>query len=122
MSVLVDTSVWVEFFKGGCLELDMLLNADSVITHPLIIGELACGTPPSRKQTLQDLSNLDYSVSSNQAEELQFIEENQIFGLGCGFIDLSLLASTVLTQECRLWTLDKRLETLASKFQVNYAI
>lgn len=118
MSILVDTSVWVEFFKGNCNELESFLIADRVITHPFIIGELACGTPPSRKQTLQDLSNLDYSVNTNQDEVLQFIEENLLFGLGCGFVDLTLLASTVLTKECKLWTLDKRLNKLATKLGV----
>ena len=120
MNILVDTSVWVEFFKCNIPELESFLLADCVITHTFIIEELACGTPPSRKQTLQDLSNLDYSVHANHEEVLQFIEQNLLFGLGCGLVDLALLASTVLTQECKLWTLDKRLNNLAIKLGVEH--
>ena len=49
-----------------------------------------------------------------------FIERERLYGLGCGLVDLSLLASTLLTAETRLWTLDKRLALLAARFGVNF--
>ena len=51
--ILVDTSVWVNHFKDRNEDLVRLLFSDSVLIHPLIIAELACGTPPApRTQTL----------------------------------------------------------------------
>lgn len=39
-------------------------------------------------------------------------------GLGCGLVDMSLLASTLITPGAELWTLDKRLAELAGRFGV----
>ena len=57
--VLIDTSVWIDHFRNGNATLVRLLSEDSVRTHPMVIGELACGTPPApRTRTLGDLSLL----------------------------------------------------------------
>ncbi|MCA1779720.1 MAG: hypothetical protein LC637_10135 [Xanthomonadaceae bacterium] len=48
MSVLVDTSVWVGHFKRRNDSLVDLMLRDEVLTHPTVLGELACGTPPAR--------------------------------------------------------------------------
>ncbi len=55
--VLVDTSVWVDHFRRPNSRLVELLLLDRVIMHPLILGEIACGTPPKRDQTLADLDS-----------------------------------------------------------------
>lgn len=49
---LVDTSVWVAHFRQNNRLLTELLGRGLVLTHPLVLGELACGTPPARAQTL----------------------------------------------------------------------
>jgi hypothetical protein len=56
--ILVDTLVWMDHFRDGNDTLIGLLDLDLVLVHPLIIGELACGAPPSRAQTLTDLASL----------------------------------------------------------------
>ena len=53
-------------------------------SHPLIISELACGTPPSRAQTLTDLASLQPARQASAAEVLAFIDREHLFGLGCG--------------------------------------
>lgn len=54
--ILVDTSVWVDHFKNRNEDVVRLLVSDSALIHPLIIAELACGTPPApRVQTLNNL-------------------------------------------------------------------
>jgi predicted nucleic acid-binding protein len=57
--VLVDTSVWVDHFRRHNDALADLLGLDRVMMHPMVLGELACGTPPSRSRTLADLGRLD---------------------------------------------------------------
>jgi len=49
---------------------------------------------------------------------MDFIESQRLFGLGCGLVDLLLLASTLMTPGAELWTLDKRLGALAERFSV----
>jgi len=49
---------------------------------------------------------------------MDFIERARLFGLGCGFVDLLLLASTLMTPGVELWTLDRRLNALAERFDV----
>ena len=117
-SVLVDTSVWVDHFRRGNTDLAMLLALDLVLMHPLIVGEIACGTPPSRSQTLLDLGRLQPSQQASVRETMAFVEREQLFGLGCGLIDMQLLASTLMTPGVALWTLDKRLGALAERFGV----
>jgi len=41
--MLVDTPIWVEYFRHGNTRLARHLQAGTVRTHPMIIGELACG-------------------------------------------------------------------------------
>lgn len=119
--VLVDTSVWVEHFRGGSVGLEDLLEADRVIIHPMVLGEVACGTPPARAQTLRSLSNLHPSQQATLKEVLAFVEQERLYGMGCGLNDLSLLASVMLMPGCTLWTLDKRLYAMAERFGVAYA-
>lgn len=118
-SVLVDTSVWVDHFQHGNDALVNLLNADLVLVHPMVLGELACGTPPApRAQTLQDIELLQQSQQASLRETMALIEREKLYGLGCGLIDLVLLASTMITPNAECWTLDKRLTALCERFGV----
>jgi len=119
--VLVDTSVWVDHFRQRNDGLMHLLERDLALTHPLIVGEIACGTPPHRAQTLTDLSSLQQTPQAGIREVMDFIERERLFGLGCGLVDLLLLCSTLLTPTAQLWTLDKRLSALAQRFGVVHA-
>jgi len=118
--VLVDTSVWVDHFRRRNNALADLLGLDLVLAHPLIVGEIACGTPPQRDRTLSDLNALQPSRQASVREVMDFIERERLFGLGCGLVDLLLLASTLMTPGVELWTLDKRLSALADRFGVMY--
>ena len=117
-AVLVDTSAWVDHFRLGNDVLVELLELDLVMAHPLIVGEIACGTPPRRIQTLSDLNGLQQVQQVSARELLEFIERERLFGLGCGLVDLMLLASALITPGVALWTLDKRLSALAERFNV----
>ena len=119
--VLVDTSVWVEHFRRRNETLVNLLTLDLALTHPMIVTELACGTPPApRARTLTDIGTLPQARQANLDELRDLIEREQLFGLGCGLVDLTLLASALLTPGCQLWTHDKRLVQLAQRFGIAY--
>ena len=119
MMVLVDTSVWVDHFRRPNAVLAELMVFDRVLTHPFVVGELACGTPPApRQRTLDDLALLLPAQQAAPDEVQDFIEREKLFGLGCGLIDLTLLACTRITPGAKLWTLDKRLAALAARCDV----
>ena len=111
--IIVDTSVWIDHLRNTNPELIQLLNKALVLTHPFIIGELACGNLHKRAQFLILMKNLPIAKEATNQEVLYFIEHNQLMGRGIGYIDSHLLASTALTAETKIWTLDKRLNNLA---------
>jgi predicted nucleic acid-binding protein len=119
MSVLVDTSVWIDHFRHSNGALVGLIGLDLVLTHPMVILEIACGTPPApRIQTLSNLGLLQFCNQASLGEVTEFIEREKLYGLGCGLVDIALLASTLITPHTELWTLDKRLADLAGRFGV----
>lgn len=119
--VLADTSVWVAHFRSASPVLQSLLAMDQVLGHPLIVLELACGTPPApRERTLGDLGKLQQAVVATTDEILALIEKAQLHDSGCGAVDMALLASVLLTPDTLLWTLDKNLDTLATRLGVAF--
>jgi predicted nucleic acid-binding protein len=119
--VLVDTSVWVSHFKKSNEVLVDLLKTDDVCCHPLIIAELACGTPPQpRDKTIKDLSLLRTATIATMNEVLSCIEQRKLYGRGCGYVDIALLTSTLLSKETLLWTFDKQLCALAAELKVEF--
>lgn len=118
IGVLVDTSVWVDHFRQHNDALTRLLELDMVLTHPMVLGELACGTPPARTQTLTDIERLQQTRQASMREVMDFVEGEKLYGLGCGLVDMVLLASTLMTPGTELWTQDKRLLLLSQRFKV----
>lgn len=117
--VLIDTSVWIDHFRQRNDVLAELLDLDLALTHPMVLVELACGTPPApRVQTLNDIGLLKQTQEASLREVMRFIENEKLYGLGCGLVDVVLLASTLMTPGAALWTLDKRLVALAERFNV----
>lgn len=121
MSVLIDTSVWVDHFRRRNETLIQLITTDQALTHPLVLVELACGTPPEpRARSLHDIGLLRPAQQATWTEVMQFIEVEKLYGQGCGGVDLTLLASTLMTPGAQVWTLDRRLSALARQLAVAY--
>ena len=117
--VLVDTSVWVDHFRSRNTGLVDLLAQDLAMTHPMVLVELACGTPPApRERTLADIGLLQQTQQATLGEVASLIEREKLYALGCDLVDLVLLASTLMTPGAELWTLDQRLASLAARFGV----
>jgi predicted nucleic acid-binding protein len=56
--ILVDTSFWIEHLRAGSNRLRGLLLDEQVLCHPLVVGELACGTLRKRDEILTMLKAL----------------------------------------------------------------
>ncbi len=117
--VLVDTSVWVSHLHKGDVGLEKLLNNGEVVCHPFIIGELACGNLKNRREILIHLQSLPKTISAEDDEVIEFIENHQLMGKGLGYIDIHLIAAAVLTG-VPLWTFDKTLDKISKKIGINY--
>jgi predicted nucleic acid-binding protein len=109
---LVDTSVWVDHLRHGEALLQDLLTSGQVITHPFIIGELACGNLAHRGEILRLLSELPTANVASHEEVLHLIERHKLHGKGLGWLDAHLLASALLSKT-PLWTRDRKLAITA---------
>jgi predicted nucleic acid-binding protein len=119
--VLVDTSVWIDHFRQGHPELKELLNNAQVVCHPFVVGELACGGLKKRAEILSLLQSLPMARLAEHSEVLRLIESRKLMNLGLGYIDIHLLASTILTG-VPIWTLDKKLDHAADELGVSFKI
>jgi len=116
--ILVDTSVWVDHLRKGDLAMQWLLDSDSVLAHPMVIGELAMGQLHPREPILRVLGLLPVVVLADHDETMRFVTQHKLYGLGVGYIDAHLLASVRLTPDAALWTRDKRLANVAEKLRL----
>jgi predicted nucleic acid-binding protein len=114
---LVDTSVWVDHWRRGNEQLASGLAVGGVLTHPFVIGELACGTLPKRATTLRLLEALPVAAIARHREVLAMVENRALAGGGLGWVDVHLLAAASLNA-VRLWTLDKALRRAAERLEV----
>jgi hypothetical protein len=116
---LVDTSVWIDHLRRADEVLIDLLNRRQVMVHPFIIGELAVGNLWPREAVLEELQKLRRVVVADDNEVLHLVEHERLFGIGLGYIDVHLLASTRLTPETFLWTRDQDLLAAAERLSLD---
>lgn len=117
--VLVDTSVWINHLREGHAELADLLNEGSVACHSFIIGELACGSLKNRTEILSLLQALPGATVAGHEEVMRFIDDHKLMNRGIGYIDVHLLASTMLSG-IPIWSLDKNLDETSEEFGMNF--
>ncbi len=117
--ILVDTSVWIDHLSKGNNTLSLLLEQDLVLTHPFVIGELACGSLVNRHEILGLLETLPAATTAGHAEVLQFLEAKHLNSVAIGWIDVHLLASARLSHAL-LWTTDRRLKRVAESLGIAY--
>jgi predicted nucleic acid-binding protein len=115
--ILADTSVWIDHFTRSGSPLAALLDRDEVLSHPFVLGELACGNLKARAVTLRLLQTLQMAPLAEHNEVLALIEQHDLMGTGIGWVDAHLLGSTLLAG-ARLWTLDAPLARAAATLSV----
>lgn len=110
MSVLVDTSIWIEYFRSGSNsdKLDFLIDENLIVINELILAELV----PSLKirnqrkivRLLYHIKRLELSIDWDQIIEFQFqCLKNGLNGIGLP--DL-IVAQNAKQNRCELYSLD----------------
>ncbi|MEE8481515.1 MAG: PIN domain-containing protein [Desulfobacterales bacterium] len=110
MPVIVDTSVWIEYFRSGknSATLDFLIDEDLIIINDLILSELI----PSLKvlnqrkliKLLFSVNKIDLSINWDQIIEFQFkCLKNGLNGIG---IPDLIVAQNAKQNNCEIYSLD----------------
>jgi predicted nucleic acid-binding protein len=120
--ILVDTSIWVDHLRTSDARLAGLLERSEVLTHSMVVGELALGSISPREVLLDSLGALPRAVEASPAEVRHLIESRRLHGRGIGLVDAHLLASVLLTPASRLWTRDRRLGMAARELDLHVEV
>ena len=110
MSVLVDTSIWIEYFRSGnhLERLDFLIDENLIVINDLILAELV----PSLKihnqgkivKLLYNINKLELFINWVQIIEFQFkCLKNGLNGIG---IPDLILAQNAKQNRCDIYSFD----------------
>ena len=110
MSVLVDTSIWIEYFRSGnnFEKLDFLIDENLIVINDLILAELI---PSLKVRGQRKVINLLYSINKlslvidwGQIIEFQFkCLKNGLNGIG---IHDLLVVQNAKQNRCEIYSLD----------------
>ncbi len=121
--ILVDTSVWIEFFKRHhpfFPTLQTLLEQQAVVAVECVFGELLQGVKNAREQTVI----LEYWDSlPKKKEQGLWIQagclssDHKWLSKGVGLLDAFLIC-VARTHNLQIWTLDKKMASLISPSEI----
>jgi len=111
MRVLVDTSVWIDYFRSGgeTSELDYLIDNNFVFTNDLVLTELVpflrLQHQISIVQVINEVANLPLSVDWSEIQEFQYTCLKSGIN-GVGIPDL-IIVQNAKQSEILIFSLDK---------------
>lgn len=115
MSIILDTSVWIEYFKGNEEYFEIchqLIEKGEVKTIELIFAELLQGAKNKRETDIIK----SYFELIPKAEIGQFCilageysQQEKLFSKGIGLIDACIITAAI-TSGSKIWTLDKKIK------------
>jgi hypothetical protein len=110
VSILVDTSIWVEYFRSGnnTEKLDFLIDENLIVINDLILAELVPFLKFRNQRKIIDLLNninkLKLSINWNQIIDFQFkCLKNGLNGIG---IPDLIVAQNAKQNRCEIYSLD----------------
>ncbi|HEY4050900.1 MAG TPA: PIN domain-containing protein [Acidobacteriaceae bacterium] len=116
--ILVDASIWIDFFRLGKPQLRKLLDNNQVVMHSHLAAELALGSLHDRPLTLAKLDNMPRVRAVDLSDVRQMIKTRSLYAKGIGLTDAHLIASCLATPGTLLWTSDARLGKVADSLGI----
>lgn len=118
--ILADTSIWIDHLRSPVSRLAEFIDAEEVLMHPMIIGELACGNLSDREKRLRDSRRFPMILEADNQEVLLAIESRHLMGKGIGFVDAHLLCAALNRGNTLLWTRDSSLDRVAGSHGIAF--
>jgi len=126
MSVLVDTSIWIDYFrKGNDFEkLDFLIDENLVVINDLILAELIpfLKVKNQRKviKLLYNINKLELIINWEQIVEYQYkCLKSGINGVG---IPDLIIAQNAKQNHCEIYSLDNHFQLLQGIFKIKLTL
>ena len=116
MTVLVDTSVWIEYFRNGdnLNKLDILIDENIIVINDLILAELIPFLKIKKQnkiiRLLNNIKKLPINIKWDEIIEYQFkCLKNGLNGIG---IPDLIIAQNALQNNCEIYSLDNHFNLL----------
>jgi len=110
MSVIVDTSVWIDYFRSGknSAKLDFLIDEELIVINDLILAELVPFLKVQNQKNIIKLlftiKKLDLTLNWDQIIEFQFnCLKNGLNGIG---IPDLIVAQNAKQNRCEIYSFD----------------
>jgi len=123
VKVLIDTSVWVEFFKKNEKYFEpvkKLMENQDALAIECIFGELLQGAKNNREIDIitSYWNNLPKIIKENLFIEAGKLSSNQrLAAKGIGLIDCAIIVSA-REKNAKIWSLDKKLNSMLRKEEI----
>jgi len=122
MSVLVDTSVWVDYFRdaNNSADLDDLISENLIVTNDIILAELIPFLKAKKQLTvvklLYEVNRLPMQINWKEIIEFQ-VRCMKAGSNGVGIPDL-IIAQNAKSNNCEIYSLDKHFQLLNQVIKV----
>ena len=122
MGVLVDTSIWIDYFKGGddSNDLGALIDENLIVTNDVILAELVPYLKVKKQavviKLLQEIKRLPMQINWDEIVEFQ-VKCLKAGANGVG-IPVLLIAQNAKANNCKIYTLDKHFRLLKQAIKI----
>jgi len=122
MEVLVDTSIWIDYFRGGTnsSDLDSLIDENVIVINDIVLAELVPYLK-IKKQTkviklLHEINRIPMNINWDEIIEFQ-VKCLKNGANGVGIPDL-IIAQNAKENKCKVYSLDKHFRLLNQVLKV----
>ena len=123
MSVLVDTSIWVDYLRSGNFaeKLDYFIDENLIVTNDLILSELVPFLKIRNQKKLisllRNIRRLDLFIDWNQIIDYQYkCLKNGINAVG---IPDLIIAQNAIQNDCEIFTQDNHFSLMRNILSLN---
>ena len=120
--IVIDTSAWIDHFRGLDTAIPTLLENKLGLLHSSVFGELLLSGLPKADPVIEQLLDLPGAPLISPADVHELIVSADLTGTGIGYVDVHLLASARDVPEGRLLTHDDRLQEQAARLGVAFQL